>query len=161
MRRSLILLTAWLLAVTTPTAHAQSSVSIPDPAFGGGFTLHNSANAPVTLHDFQGKNLVLTFGASPPALARLAQALALADPSGAKIRAALITTAPAQPPPRVTLLSGPAPAVRRAAAEYNATNPALAAKLFYLVGPNGKFIALIPASLTPGQMAGQLKRLSR
>ncbi|WP_297367770.1 hypothetical protein [Acidocella sp.] len=160
MRRSFALLAALLLAAAH-TARAQSAISVPDPSFGGNFTLLTSANMPVTLQNFHGTNLVLTFGASPPALARLAQALSLADPSGEKIRAALITTAPVTPPPRVTLLSGPAPAVRQAAAEYNATNPVLATKLFYFLGPTGKFIALIPTSLTPGQMAGQLKRLSR
>jgi len=160
MRNLVSALAASLLLCAAPT-HAQSFVPAPNLSFGGDFTLTSPSGATVTLQTFHGANLVLAFCATPE-LARLATALQLADPSGKKLRAVLVTqAAPPKLPPRISSLSGAPAQVQAAASEYGATDPSTAATLFYLIGPDGKFIALIPATLSPEQMAGQLSALSR
>jgi len=159
--KTLILL-ALLLALSAP-AQAQSP--------GGAFALENGDGMTVTDRDFQGRFLLVLFGdtnspwQSPSALFNAARALAMLGVAPARLQAIFIA---ADPPdtvsryatlfsPDIIGLSGSTSAINQAIVAYHA-DPSYA-PCFYLMGPDGQFIATLPADAPADMLAARLSAL--
>lgn len=168
----------FLLALTCASAQGSK------PGFGGPFVLQYGPDQTVTPQTFQGKFLVLFFGythcpdACPATLYTLARARAQLGGLGARLDVAFVTVDPARDTPTLTQryarlfapdfygLSGAATALAQVEAAYHVyvgpENPQTGAiahgDLLYLLGPDGKFITVLPGGLSVAALAAQLAK---
>ena len=158
---------------------------------GGPFTLTDGTGKPVTDRDFRGKYMLVYFGYThcpdvcPTTLSDIAAALKLMGPKAASLAPVFITVDPARDTPAVighyaaqfspaiTGLSGTPAEIEAVANEYHvyyAKHPKTEAELdysvdhssvLYLMGPDGGFVAPIPANSSSKELAAALGRAMR
>jgi len=158
-------------------------------AVGGPFTLVNAQGQTVTDRDFRGKYMLVYFGYThcpdvcPTTLSAIAAAMKLLGPKAARIVPVFITVDPARDTPviagryaalfspAIVGLSGSAARIAAVAREYHvyyAKHPTGKgpddysvdhSSVLYLMGPDGRFVAPIPAEGSAGELAKSLARL--
>ncbi len=156
---------------------------------GGPFALVNAQGQTVTDREFRGKYMLVYFGYThcpdvcPTTLSAIAAAMKLLGPKAARIVPVFITIDPARDTPAIAGryaalfspaivgLSGPAAriaAVARAYHVYYAIHPTGKgpddysvdhSSVLYLMGPDGRFVAPIPADGSAGELAKSLALL--
>jgi len=165
------------------------SVSSDRPSIGGPFTLESGAGKIVTAGDFRGKYMLVYFGYTfcpdicSTALSAMATALETLGPKTKHLTAVFITVDPRRDTPQVMRrytaalspnligLTGTPDEIAKVASEYrvyyakHATGPGPDdysmdhSSIIYLMGPDGRFIAPIPAEQSPADMAADIRRL--
>ena len=155
-------------------------------SIGGPFALVDSAGRPVTDHAFRGKYMLVYFGYTtcpdvcPTTLADVESALGTLGAKGAAVQPVFISIDPARDTPAVVGpyvanfgtrwigLTGSAGQVADAARAYRVyyathrTGPAPGdytmdhSSILYLMGPDGRFIAPVPADAPPATLAGDI-----
>ena len=158
-------------------------------AVGGGFTLRDPAGHVVHASDFRGKYMLVYFGYThcpdvcPTTLTDVSAALRAMGPKAARVVPVFITVDPARDTPavmgqyaalfsrRIVALSGSAAEIAQVAGEYHVyyakhvTGPGPDdysmdhSSVLYLMGPNGRFIAPLPADDAAPKLAAALERL--
>jgi len=159
------------------------------PSIGGPFTLESGAGKMVTAGDFRGKYMLVYFGYTfcpdicPTALSAMTTALETLGPKTKDLAPVFITVDPRRDTPQVILrytaalspkligLTGTPDEIAKVAREYrvyyskHATGPGPDdysmdhSSIIYLMGPDGRFIAPIPAGQSPAEMAADIRRL--
>ncbi len=158
------------------------------PSIGGAFTLENDAGQIVTARDFRGKYMLVYFGYTvcpdvcPTALNAMTAALQKLGPKARDLTPIFITVDPARDTPEVVRrytaafspnligLTGTPAEIAKVAREYrvyyakHVTGPGPDdysmdhSSIIYLMGPDGRFIAPIPAEQSPAAMAADIER---
>ena len=158
-------------------------------AIGGNFTLQNPAGQTITARSFRGKYMLVYFGYThcpdvcPTTLSAVSAALRRMGPKAAQVVPVFITVDPARDTPevmghyvalfshRIVGLSGSAAEIAKVAGEYHVyyakhvTGPGPDdyamdhSSVLYLMGPNGRFIAPLPADDAAPKLAAALERL--
>jgi protein SCO1 len=159
------------------------------PAIGGPFALESGAGTIVTARDFRGKYMLVYFGYTycpdvcPTALNSLTAALQKLGPKAKDLAPIFITVDPQRDTPHVMRrytaafspeligLTGTPEEIAKVATEYrvyyarHVTGPGPDdysmdhSSIIYLMGPDGKFIAPIPAEQSPADMAADISKL--
>jgi len=159
------------------------------PSIGGPFTLESGAGKIVTAADFRGKYMLVYFGYTfcpdicSTALSAMTTALGSLGPKTADLTPVFITIDPERDTPQVLRrytaalspnligLTGTPDEIAKVAREYrvyyskHATGPGPDdysmdhSSIIYLMGPDGRFIAPIPAGQSPAEMAADIRRL--
>jgi len=158
-------------------------------SIGGPFSLESGAGKIVTASDFRGKYMLVYFGYTfcpdicPTALSAMTAALQTLGPTREELAPIFITVDPKRDTPQVIRryttalspnligLTGTPDEIAKVASEYrvyyakHATGPGRDdysmdhSSIIYLMGPDGKFIAPIPAEQSPAEMAADIRRL--
>jgi len=165
----------------------QERRSAADSRIGGPFTLVNAADHRVTDRDFRGRYMLVYFGYTscsdicPTTLAAMTQALTRLGPSANRIQPVFITVDPKHDTPRVIGrytaafsshligLTGSAAQIRQAEAAYHVLVKPVPdgrdridhSAVLYLMAPDGRFIAPLPADSSASVLAADLARLVR
>jgi protein SCO1 len=156
---------------------------------GGPFTLQSDAGKIVTASDFRGKYMLVYFGYTycpdvcPTALNAITAALHRLGPKAKDLTPIFITVDPRRDTPQVMRrytaafspdligLTGTPDEIAKVATEYRVyyakhiTGPEPGdysmdhSSIIYLMGPDGKFIAPIPADRSPAEMAADISKL--
>ena len=159
---------------------------VAPPGIGGPFQLVDSTGHTVTDRAFRGKYMLVYFGYTtcpdvcPTTLADVASALDQLGARGAAVQPVFITVDPARDTPAVigpyvanfganwVGLTGSADQIATAAREYrvyyakhrtgDGPNDYTMdhSSILYLVGPDGRFVAPVPADSAPASMAGDI-----
>jgi cytochrome oxidase Cu insertion factor (SCO1/SenC/PrrC family) len=159
---------------------------VAEMTIGGPFTLVDSAGHNVTDRNFRGKYMLVYFGYTtcpdvcPTTLADVASALDTLGARAAEVQPVFITVDPARDTPAVVGayaanfgprwvgLTGSADQVATAAHEYRVYYAKHRtgdgpldytmdhSSILYLIGPDGRFIAPVPADAPPAAMAGDI-----
>jgi protein SCO1 len=159
------------------------------PSIGGHFALESGAGKIVTARDFRGKYMLVYFGYTycpdicPTALNAMTVALQKLGPKAKDLAPIFITVDPKRDTPQVMRrytaafganligLTGTPGEIEKVAMEYrvyyakHVTGPGPDdysmdhSSIIYLMGPDGKFIAPIPAEQSPAKMAADIRRL--
>jgi protein SCO1 len=154
-------------------------------AIGGRFTLTDGAGHVVTEQDFRGRYLLVYFGytscpdACPTTLNNVAAALDRLGAKAARVQPLFITVDPQRDTPavigpyaaafssRIIGLTGAPDAIARVVREYRVYANANGAganytvdhsSILYLMGPDGGFVAAIPANATGEAIAADIAR---
>jgi len=165
------------------------SASSDRPSIGGPFRLESGAGNIVTAGDFRGKYMLVYFGYTfcpdicPTALNAMTAAQRSLGSRSEDLAPIFITLDPERDTPEVmrrytmalspTLigLTGTQDEIAKVAREYrvyysrHATGPGPDdysmdhSSIIYLMGPDGRFIAPIPAGQSPAEMAAEIRRL--
>jgi protein SCO1/2 len=173
---------------TTATPADAGGPAAPFPfEIGGPFTLIDHDGRARTERDFHGRYLMVFFGYAscegmcPLALTRLAAALDLLGPAGAQVQPLFISVDPgrdtparlaefvAKLHPRLVGLTGSAAQTAAAAKAYRVdSRPVARARdggailshglFIYLMGPDGRFLTLLPPALDAETMAATIRR---
>lgn len=170
-----------------PSAVAAARQAPMPIALGGPFALTDHTGARRTDADFRGTYLLMFFGYAdcdgicPTALPNMLGALDALGPAGAEFQPLFVSVAPAGDTPaalrafveklhpRLVGLTGPSERLRALARSYRADarivgqfpdgKPIISHGSFvYLVGPDGRFIALFPPVMGPAAMAAAIRR---
>lgn len=155
---------------------------------GGPFTLVNAEDHTVTERDFRGRYMLVYFGYTscpdicPTTLAAMTQALARLGPAADRIQPVFITVDPKKDTPsvigrytaafspRLVGLTGSATQIRQAEAAYHVVVKPVSdtvdgrdridhSAVLYLMAPDGRFIAPLPADSSASVLAADLSRL--
>jgi protein SCO1 len=156
---------------------------------GGPFTLESDAGKIVKATDFRGKFMLVYFGYTycpdvcPTALNAMTAALQKLGPKAKDLAPIFITVDPQRDTPQVLQrytaafgpdligLTGTPDEIAKVAREYrvyyakHVTGPGPEdysmdhSSIIYLMGPNGRFIAPIPAEQSPAEMASDISKL--
>jgi protein SCO1 len=159
------------------------------PSIGGPFTLESGVGRIVTASDFRGKYMLVYFGYTycpdvcPTALNGITAALQKLGPKAKDLAPIFITVDPQRDTPAVMRhytrvfgpdligLTGTPDEIAKVATEYrvyyakHVTGPGRDdysldhSSIIYLMGPDGKFIAPIPAEQSPAEMAADISKL--
>ena len=157
---------------------------------GGPFRLENAAGQVVTARSFRGRYMLVYFGYThcpdvcPTTLSAVAAALQVLGAKGAAIVPVFITVDPARDTPavmghyaalfspRIVGLSGTPAQIARVSGAYHVyyarhvTGPGPDdysmdhSSVLYLMGPDGRFVAPVPADASARQIAAELARLT-
>jgi len=166
------------------------SASSDRPSIGGPFTLESGAGKIVTADDFRGKYMLVYFGYTfcpdlcPTALSAMTTALQTLGATTKDLTPVFITLDPERDTPQVMRrytaalspkligLTGTPNEIAKVAREYrvyyakHTTGPGPDdysmdhSSIIYLMGPDGRFIAPIPADQSPAEMAADIRRLT-
>ncbi len=190
MRREIAALAGGLLVLAIAGASSASDhgPAAPCPlALGGPFDLVDHDGRRRTERDFRGRYLLVFFGYAscdgmcPLSLARLADAMDLLEPAGARVQPLFVSVDPARDTParlaafvakihpRLIGLTGTVAETAAMAKAYGVTSrPVARAKdggailahgLFtYLVGPDGRLLTLLPPVMDAETMAATIRR---
>ncbi len=165
------------------------SASSDGRSVGGPFMLQSDAGKLVTARDFRGKFMLVYFGYTycpdicPTALNAITAALEKLGPKAKDVAPIFITVDPQRDTPQVMRrytaafspdligLTGTPDEIAKVAKEYRVYYAKHVtgsrpddysmdhSSIIYLMGPNGKFIAPIPAEQSPAEMAADISRL--
>jgi protein SCO1/2 len=154
----------------------------PAPIIGGAFTLRDGAGRTVSQADLRGRYALIYFGYTdcpdicPTTLGQMAAALARLGPLADRVQPVFITVDPkrdtpevmaryaAAISPRLLALTGSAAAIDAAERAYHikavpAADGALDhSAVIYLMGPDGRLLAPIPADTPAPEMASAIAR---
>ncbi|PWC43478.1 SCO family protein [Azospirillum sp. TSO22-1] len=167
--------------------HATQQVATSAAAVGGPFRLTDHTGKAVTDADYRGKYLLIYFGYTfcpdvcPTELSTMAAALDKLGPTADTVQPLFITIDPERDTvahmadyvplfhPRLVGLTGTPDEVRTVAREYRvyaAKAPGSSGEAYlmdhssfvYLMGPDGKFVAVFPGGTGPEKMAADIKK---
>lgn len=167
--------------------HATKQVETSAAAVGGPFRLTDHTGKAVSDADFRGKHLLIYFGYTfcpdvcPTELSSMAGAMDKLGPTADKVQPLFITIDPERDTaahlagyvalfhPRLIGLTGTPDEVRAVAREYRvyaAKAPGSTGEAYlmdhssfvYLMGPDGKFVAVFPGGTGPEKMAADIKK---
>jgi len=159
------------------------------PSISGHFELETTDGRQVTDETYRGKWLVVYFGYTfcpdicPTVLTRMTQALKVLGPTAERIQPIFITVDPRRDTarhmsqyltafsPRIVGLRGDPDQTREAAHEFHAYYRLRSlgngeysvdhSSFLYVMGPDGRFAKLLADSLSPDQLADELRQLAK
>ncbi|WP_448188724.1 SCO family protein [Azospirillum sp. sgz301742] len=167
--------------------HATHQVETTAASVGGPFQLTDHTGKAVSDADYRGKHLLIYFGYTfcpdvcPTELSTMAAALDALGPTAERVQPLFITIDPERDTvahlaeyvalfhPRLVGLTGTPEQIRAVAREYRvyaAKAPGSGGEgylmdhssFIYLMGPDGKFVAVFPGGTGPEKMAGDIKK---
>ncbi|HYH40304.1 MAG TPA: SCO family protein [Azospirillum sp.] len=167
--------------------HATQQVETSAAAVGGPFRLTDHTGKAVTDADYRGKHLLIYFGYTfcpdvcPTELSTMAAALDKLGPVADKVQPLFISIDPERDTvahmadyvplfhPRLVGLTGTPDEIRAVAKEYRvyaAKAPGSSGEAYlmdhssfvYLMGPDGKFVAVFPGGTGPDKMAADIRK---